>query len=134
MIKLGIGNDGHIINGVLVNAGNPTTLVGTTGYIEVRDCKIVSLQLIVSAFTGAFTGNWKIEGSNNYNPSMGTAAYGQPSNVAGDWDDLTAVFSDAVQPTPAPTVAAITANGNQIVFSPPHLMGVRALRVSVTRT
>jgi hypothetical protein len=118
----GQGSEGHILNGVLVNAGAPTAGPANVFLIEVN---VVSLQLITSAFTGAFTGNWKVEASNNFAPDP--SYMGQPKN-AGDWTDVTAfaIWDPAI-------TAAITANGTQMVTTK-YLFGWRAIRVSVTRT
>lgn len=127
MYVLGNGREGHITNGVTVSAALPTGSAGvsTSNPLEVIWCHIVSLQLVISSLSGAFTGTWTVEASNDYAPESGGGSYGQPPN-AGTWTDVTAQWT--------PAVAGVTANGSQIIQSPTAGCGYRHIRVKLTRT
>lgn len=119
MELLGLGSEGRMINAALVNAG----AASASAIRSVHRFTAFSLQLIISSLTGAFTGTWLIEASNNWAPDPGEL--GQPAN-AGNWTDVTSLF------TPAP--AAVTANSTQIVEPTRVPNGWRALRITLTRT
>lgn len=126
MELLGLGNDGRFFaGGTLVSASQP---VGSPGVLQgikkIHTATIWSLEFIVSSLSGAYTGNWKVEASNNFVPTpmeLGAPAY------VGDWVDVTALF------TPSLT-AAVTANGLQLV-EPTHVPnGWKWIRVTQTQT
>lgn len=126
MQKHGFGTDGRIINNVTITAALPAATPGVaSGIVELRDTDVFSLQIIARSLAGAFEGTLLIEASNNYAPSSGGTSYGQ-SPYAGDWTDVTALFS--------PTPVNITANGSQMIQPIDKLCGWRHLRVTVTRT
>lgn len=115
----GQGTEGRKINS-LVNAAAPTF----NGIAFIPEIKVVSIQTIITAFTGAFTGNWLLEASNNFAPDG--QYLGQVPN-AGTWVDVTA--STLIVPA---FTAAITANGSQLINIPN--IGWRAIRITITRT
>lgn len=126
MQKLGLGSDGNIIKNVTVSATLPLASPGIAqGIVDLRDSGAFSLQLIARSLAGAFSGAVLIEASNNYSPPGGGTNLGQPP-YAGDWTDVTALFTPAVT-TP------LVANGSQIVEPLTKPNGWRALRVTLTR-
>lgn len=127
MIRVGIGAEGRLIPNVLVSAALPLATPGViVGIWDLAMVDWFSLQLISRSRVGAFTGTWLVEASNNYAPAAGATNFGQAA-YAGDWNDVTTLFTPAI-------TTAIGADASQITEPTLRPNGWRALRVTATRT